>query len=102
MFHVELYQDYIEDNLEELKTRVQNNEVTDERCVNFMRDDALEDDLSHNTIGGIQEAFMKEAEAYLKAHYPGQFILYSDWCVHLCTVKFKDDFLSKSCVYRQC
>ena len=42
---------------------------------------------------------MDIAENYLKEHHPGKFIIFRDWCVHVCTVEFKEKELDVSVSY---
>lgn len=103
MFNVELFDDYINEQLDELKDIVENNKFTDEKCINFISNQDLEDELSHNEIYMVQKEFIRLAKEYLRENHNGKFIIFCDWCVHICTVKFYENHLSKCLkVYLKC
>lgn len=83
-----MFDDIIEEIMEELKEMVEDNKLSDIKCNNFIADDDWEDELSHNEIGEMQELFMKQAKDYLIEKCPGKYIIYCDWCVHICSIEF--------------
>lgn len=91
------------DALAELKEIVEAGNYSNERCINFLKsDDLLDDDYTKSEITEIQNKFMTLAEEYLKEHHKGKFIIFRDWCVHICTVEFKEKKLDGFNFYRQC
>lgn len=103
MFDISFYEEYIEENLEKLKDIVCNNKYSDGKSVNFISEYELEDELSEMFIDKVQKEFMKRAKAYLAANHKGKFIMYNDWCVHICTIGFYERSLKGYLrVYEEC
>jgi len=75
----------VEPELEDLIDRLENNKMETDKCNNFIDQTEYEDEYSHNEIGEIQEDFIKEAKLYLDKNYKGQYVIFSDWCVHIVT-----------------
>lgn len=74
------------ETFEELKTILENHQYSDSQAINFLEtEDLLNDNYRLNEAGEIQREFMSLAQAYLKESYPGQFGIFRDWCVHICT-----------------
>ncbi|WP_368263372.1 hypothetical protein [Clostridium disporicum] len=95
--------EFIYDVLDELKEIIETNNYSNEKCINFLdEDDLLDDDFTRSEACKIQNQFMDIAENYLKEHHPGKFIIFRDWCVHVCTVEFKEKELGDFMGYRQC
>ena len=78
----------VQDALEELKNAIEKNQMSNDLSNNFLSEDDLEDEYSHNEIDLMHREFMDEARKYLKEHCEGHYIMYSDWCVHILTVEF--------------
>lgn len=94
---------YMDDILNELKEKIETNNYTNEKSINFLEeDDLLDDDYTRSEVAKIQREFMDAASEYLKENHPGKFIIYCDWCVHICTVELKNELLSNLRGYRQC
>lgn len=91
-----MFNDIIEDEIQKLKEMVENNELLNDKSNNFISDDDWEDEFSHNDIGEMQEMFMEKAKEYLLEKCKGKYIIYSDWCVHICSVEFFDKHLKDS------
>lgn len=87
-----MFEDIIDDEIEKLKEMVENNKLSNDKCNNFISDYDWEDEFSHNDIGEMQEEFMKQAKEYLIEICKGRYIIYCDWCVHICSI----DFFNKS------
>ncbi|MGL6184801.1 MAG: hypothetical protein ACRC1T_05420 [Clostridium chrysemydis] len=96
-----MYEYYIEDELDYLKSIIENNKYSDEKAINFISNYSLQDELSGNDIADVQQEFMNKAQVYLKNNYKGKFIMYCDWCVHVCTVEFYKKYINRN-VYIQC
>ncbi|MDU5206306.1 MAG: hypothetical protein E6182_10105 [Clostridioides difficile] len=96
-----MYEDYIEEELDSLKEIIGSNKYSDEKAINFIRVYDLEDELSGSQIADIQQEFMNKAQIYLKNNYNGKFIMYSDWCVHVCTVGFYKKYINRN-IHIQC
>ena len=75
------------EELERFKTMIQEQSYLKENCI-FLNEDELEDEFSHNEIQELWNLFSKEAKKWLRENYPGQFVLYSDWCIHLLTIEY--------------
>lgn len=93
-----MYDDIIEEALEDLKDKVETNKLSDDKCNNFISDSDWEDDFSHNEIGEMQEIFMSKAKEYLSEKCKGKYMIYCDWCVHICSIEFFDKYLKGSLV----
>lgn len=94
--------EFIYDELEILKKTIERGEYSDEQCINFLdEDDLLDDDFTRSEVVKFQNEFMNLAESYLKDNHTGKFIIYRDWCVHVCTMEFKDKHLSKNVICRK-
>lgn len=78
--------DEVEEEFEILKDKLANGKMGDNN--NFIREDDYEDEYSLDEIHRIQQSFIDLAESYLDKHYKGQYVIYRDWCVHICTVDF--------------
>ena len=91
-----MYDDIVEDIMEDLKEMVENNKMSDSKCNNFVANDDWEDEFSHNDIDEMQEEFIKQAQAYLIDKCKGKYIIYSDWCVHICSVALFNDIFKDS------
>lgn len=96
------YKTHIENELAKLKECIENHKFSPHNCVNFMHTDEFETELSHLQIQEIQAEFIKQAKAYLSETHPGTFIIYQDWCVHICTVEFKERCLETLQHFEQC
>ncbi|MCD3321635.1 hypothetical protein G8V07_14320 [Clostridium botulinum D/C] len=83
-----MFDDIVDDEIEELKEMLKNNQLSNNECNNFIIDNEWEGEFSHNEIDEMQEKFIKQATEYLKEHYPNKYIIYCDWCVHICTIDF--------------
>lgn len=83
-----MYSDIIEEAMGDLKEKVENNKLNKDKCNNFISDSDWEDDFSHNQIHEIQKEFMAEAKEYLSLKVKGEFMMYCDWCVHICSMEF--------------
>ena len=95
--------DVVDDLLEDFKALIESGNYSDERVMSFLdEEDLLDDDFTRSEVSQLQKSFMDLAEAYLKEHYPGQFILYRNWAVHICTVEFQRQHLDGFKHYRQC
>ena len=95
--------EFICDLLEELKETIETKNYSSERAINFLEeDDLLDDDFTRSEIHKMQNEFMDMAETYLKENHPGKFIIFRDWCVHVCTVEFKEKELGDLRNYRKC
>lgn len=88
-----MFDDIVEDTIEELKEMIENDKMLLDKCNNFISDYEWEDEFSHNDIGEMQEEFIKQAKEYLIKACKGQYIIYCDWCVHICTVDFFNERL---------
>ena len=75
--------------LENLKRKLESQEMHSDKSNNFMDEDEYEDDYSGNEISDMQSEFLDVAKEYLEANYSGQyFIQQSTWCVHIVTSLF--------------
>lgn len=95
----------IEEELNNLKKIVENKKYSDTACINFLSNSELKCDFSENEIYEIHKEFIKLAKDYLIKNHKGKFIIYSDWCVHICTVSFLEKSLKGyicECEYEQC
>ena len=79
-------EEYIDEELKNLKDMIENNTFDKNNCNNFIAEDDLEDDFSHNEIGEAQEMFMQKVKEFLSNNYPGKYAMWRDWCVHITTV----------------
>lgn len=79
-------EEYIDENIENLKEMITNDTFDKDRCNNFIIEDELEDEFSHNEIREAQKMFMDRAHKYLSKTYPGKYAMWCDWCVHISTV----------------
>lgn len=95
-------EEYIDENLEELKESIESNTFKKDCCNNFISYDELEDEYSYNEIGYAQEMFMQKAREYLSKNYPGEYAIWCDWCVHITTVEtYREVMWSKDNAYRE-
>ena len=92
-------EEYIDEEIENLKDSLENNTFDKERCNNFIPEDLLEDEYSHNEIDLAHTMFMDKAREYLSNKYPGMFAMWSDWCVHIVTVNLYREIMWKNCNY---
>lgn len=93
----------IADSLVELKEIIENQQYSHDRALNFLaEDDLLEDQFQREEVRLIQNEFMVAAKSYLKMHHPGKFIVFRDWCVHVCTVEFQAKHLDGFIHYWTC
>lgn len=93
----------IDEILEEFKQRVDNNQLFKNKANNFIEDYEFEDDYSHNEIEKLQKEFIKEAKEYLIKNNKGEYIIYRDWCVHVCSIEFFNEKLKGYLhVYEEC
>lgn len=83
----------VEEEMDNLKYAIDNNKMHENKANNFFSDDYWEDDFSHNDIYEMQLEFMKQAQGYLKKICPNKYILYCDWCVHVCSVDFFNKYI---------
>ncbi|EOT29464.1 hypothetical protein C805_00047 [Eubacterium sp. 14-2] len=51
----------------------------------YMDESEYEDDYSHNIIGEAMGILQKKIKEYLHKNRPGEFVVISDWCVHVLT-----------------
>lgn len=49
----------------------------------YMDETEYEDDYSHNSIGNAMEILERKIREYLHKNRPDEFIVYSDWSVHI-------------------
>lgn len=49
----------------------------------YMDETEYEDDYSHNSIGSAMEILERKIREYLHKNRPDEFIVYSDWSVHI-------------------
>ena len=93
----------IDEILEKFKQKVDNGELFQDKSNNFIEDYEFEDDYSYNSIEKIQQEFIKAAKEYLIKNQPGEYIIYRDWCVHICSVKFFNEKLKDYLhIYEKC
>lgn len=65
----------------------------------YMDETEYEDEYSHNSIGRAMEELEKKIKEYLQENKPGEFIVYSDWSVHVMKKeKAKETGLRKSLI----
>lgn len=81
----------VEAELENLKLMLKNNEMKTDKANNFIDQTEYEDEYSHNEIDEIQDEFTEEAYKYLNENYKGQYVIFSDWSVHIITKEFYDE-----------
>ena len=91
----------IEDELEKLKEIIKNNQLSNDKSNNFIIDYELEEEFSHNEIYKIQKEFMEQSKEYLRKNCPNQYVIYCDWCVHICGIDFAKEIL-KNTRYEVC
>ena len=84
----------VEAELENLILMLKNNEMKTDKPNNFIDQSEYEDEYSHNEIDDIQDEFIVEAEEYIEENYKGQYVVFSDWCVHIVTEEFYDNKMS--------
>lgn len=84
-----------------MKDIIKNNKYSNEKVINFIRNYDLEDELSRSEIEHVQQEFMDKAQDYLKNNYKGKFVIYSDWCVHICTVEYYKKYIDRN-IYKEC
>ena len=88
---------------EELKTVIEGKQYTDFGCLNLLDSDELFDlDYSKSQISAIQKELMTLPDQFLSKNYPGEFIIFKDWCVHVATVTYGAHYLSKERAYVVC
>lgn len=98
-----MFEDIIEYEMEKLKEMVGNNKLLQNKCNNFIADYDYEDEFSHNDIRKMQKDFVEQAKEYLKDKCKGEFIIYYDWSVHICTKDFFDKNLKGYLhIYEEC
>lgn len=51
----------------------------------YMDENEYEDEYSHNVIGEAMGALQEKIKEYLHKNRPGEFVVISDWCVHVLT-----------------
>ena len=78
----------IEPEIEDLIDMLKNNKMETDKANNFIDQSDWEDEYSHNEIDEIQDEFMEEADRVLNENYKGQYVMFSDWCVHIVTKAF--------------
>ena len=78
----------VNDELDRLKEMLEKKQMSKDTANNFISEQDYEDEYSHNEIDEFQSEFLKEAEKYLKENYTGQYVMFSDWCVHIVTIEF--------------
>lgn len=49
----------------------------------YMDETEYDDEYSHNKIQEAMKALQDRIKEYLHKNIPGEFIVYSDWCVHV-------------------
>lgn len=94
-----MFEDIIEDEMERLREMVENKKLLNNKANNFLRDYDWEDDFSHNDIWKMQEEFIIQAKKYLKKECKNKYIIYCDWCIHICSVEFFNRYLKEN-LYR--
>jgi hypothetical protein len=94
-------EEYIDEKIEDLKEMIENNTFAKDKCNNFISDDELEDEFSHNEIGEAQQMFMNKAKEYLSKNYSGKYAMWNDYCVHITTVDLYRDIMWKDGNYRE-
>lgn len=94
-------EEYIDEKIDELKDMIESDTFDEERCNNFIADDDLEDDYSHNEIDEAQTMFMQKAKEYLSKNYSGKYTMWCDWCVHIATVDLYREIMWKDSNYRE-
>ncbi|RXI50179.1 hypothetical protein DP124_11960 [Clostridium tetani] len=91
-----MFEYIIEDELETLKEMIKNNQLSNDKSNNFVVDYELEDELSHDTIWEIQCEFIEQAKEYLEENCPNKYVIYCDWCVHICSIDFAKERLKNT------
>lgn len=94
-------EEYINEQIEDLKDMIVNDTFEKKSCNNFMLEDDLEDEYSHNDIDEAQAMFMEKARKYLSDNYPGKYAMWRDWCVHIATVDLYREIMWKNNNYRE-
>lgn len=95
-------EEYINENVKELKESIENNMFKKDCCNNFISYDELEDEFSHTEIEYAQEMFMQKAREYLSKNHPGEYAIWCDWCVHISTVEtYREIMWAKDNTYRE-
>lgn len=94
-------EEYIDDKVNELKEKIENDTIDKQNCNNFISEDELEDEFSHNEIGDAQEMFMAVVREWLFENYPGQYAMWCDWCVHITTTEVYREIMWKNNNYRE-
>ena len=88
---------------EELKAVIEGKQYTDFGCLNLLDSDELfEQNYSKIQISDIQKEFMALADNFLSENYPGEFIIFKDWCVHVATLTYGEKYLSNERAYVVC
>lgn len=93
-----MYSHIVNKEMDRLK-KVKNNKLYSDKSNNFLINYEWEEEYSHNEIRKMQREFMERAKEYLSKECPGQYIVYCDWCVHICSIdlfneKLKDTLKS--------
>lgn len=80
--------DVIELELDKLKNDLNNNKMNKDVSNNYFDEDDYNDCFSLNEINKNQTIFMKKVVELLTEQYLGQYVVFSNWCVHIVTVDF--------------
>lgn len=54
----------------------------------YMDEDEYEDEYSHNEIHEAMHILRQKIQNYLRENRPGEFVVYSDFCVHVMTPRW--------------
>lgn len=91
-----MFEDIIEEEMNNLIEMAESNNLSGEKSNNFLITYEWEDDFSHNQISEMQYEFKKQAEKYLDENFKDQYVVYVDWCVHVCTIDFMNKYIYKN------
>lgn len=97
-----MHDDIINEAMDELKEMVEHNKLLNEKSNNFIIDYEWEDDFSHNEISDMQEKFAKQAKEYLLEKCADKYVVYIDWCVHICSIDFMNERSKVSARRKRC
>jgi hypothetical protein len=90
-----MYDDIIQEEMENLIHLLTTDKINKNKSNNFLDETNLEDDFNKTQISEMHYKFKKQAEEYLNKYYSGQYLVFCDWCVHVCTVEFHKKATSK-------
>lgn len=83
--------DIIEYEMQRLGDLIETDEISVDKSNNFVINSEWEDEFSHNDIYKMQKEFTNQAKEYLKLRSPDKYVIFTDWCVHICTKEFADN-----------